>query len=170
MPKDDQSDDLCLHCKSTIEREESVLECNECHFKYHLGPCSGVTEIALRGKKTGFKELWKCQTCKGARLRTLSTPEDGKPSDGKLDVQQQLTQIMSMLSVLAPLKQQVDELVTIKQTVMDIEKSVQSMSDSYDELLKTVKDHDREIKYLRKRVSELENERRTDETDQLKKR
>ncbi|CAN7999751.1 unnamed protein product [Ixodes pacificus] len=89
---------------------------------------------------------------------------------------------MSMLSVLAPLKQQVDELVTMKQTVMDIEKSVQSMSDSYDELLKgtltgylcsprflKVKDHDSEIKDLKKRVSELENEKRNDETNQLKK-
>ncbi|CAN7999755.1 unnamed protein product [Ixodes pacificus] len=169
MPKDDDTDDLCLHCKTSIEEEESVLECNECHFKYHLGPCSGVTEIALRGKKPGFKELRKCQTCKGARLRIRSTPEDGQPSDEKLDVQQQLTQTMSMLSVLAQLKQQVDELVTMKQTVMDIEKSVQSTLDSYDELLKKVKDHHSEIKDLRKRVSELENEKRNDETNQLKK-
>lgn len=169
MPKDDDTEDLCLHCKTSIRKEDSVLECNECHSKYHLGPCSGVTEIALRGKRPGFKELWKCQTCKGARLRLQSTPEGGQPSHEKLDVQQQLTQIMSMLSVLAPLKQQVDELVTMKQTVMDIEKSVQSMSDSYDELLKKVKDHDSEIKDLKKRVSELENEKKNDETNQLKK-
>ncbi|CAN7951845.1 unnamed protein product [Ixodes pacificus] len=169
MPKDDDTDDLCLHCKTSIGKEESALECHECHYKYHLGPCSGVTENALRGKRPGFKELWKCQTCKGARLRIRSTPEDGQPSAEKLDVQQQLAQIMSMLSVLAPLKQQVDELVTMKQTVMDIEKSVQSMSDSYDELLKKVKDHDSKIKDLKKRVSELENEKRNDETNQLKK-
>lgn len=169
MSRNNDTDDLCLHCKSLIDEADGFLECNECNFKYHLGTCAGVTETSLRGKKPGFIETWKCQTCKGAKVRTRSTLEDKPTKDDTPDVQQQLTQIMGMLKVLAPLKQQVDELVTMKQTVMDIEKSVQTMSDNYDEVLKKMKEHDSEIKVLRKRVNELEKERKTDETAQLKK-
>ncbi|CAN7995616.1 unnamed protein product [Ixodes hexagonus] len=43
------------------------------------------------------------------------------------------------------------------------------MSDNYDEVLKKVKEHDSEIRELRKKVDELEQERKTDETAQLKK-
>ncbi|CAN7942042.1 unnamed protein product [Ixodes hexagonus] len=74
-----------------------------------------------------------------------------------------------MLAILAPLKRQVDELVVMKETAMHIEKSVQAMSDNYDEVLKKVKEHDSEIKELRKKVNQLEQERKTDETAQLKK-
>lgn len=164
MPKND----LCLHCKTEIEDHDLVLTCNECQFSYHIGNCSGVTEIALRGKKPGFKETWKCQTCRGSKARTRSTQDDKQSFEEPSDVQQQLTRIMGMLTVLAPLKQQVDELLEIKETVMHIEKSVKLMSDSYDEVLKKMKEHDSDIKELKKKVNELEQERKTDETAQIK--
>ncbi|CAN7945795.1 unnamed protein product [Ixodes pacificus] len=169
MAKHKDDDDFCFHCKGQIDDDDGVLECSECRFRYHIGTCAGVTEKSLRGKKPGFKEIWKCKTCLSARARTRSTLEDGQSKDESPDVQQQLTRIMGMLTILAPLKQQVDELVGMKQTVMDIEKSVQAMSDNYDEVLRKMKEHDSEIKELRKKVNQLEQERKTDETNQLKK-
>ncbi|XP_042150253.1 uncharacterized protein LOC121838222 [Ixodes scapularis] len=76
---------------------------------------------------------------------------------------------MGMLTILAPLKRQVEVLVGMKQTVMDIEKSVQAMPDNYDEVLRKMKEHDSEIKELRKKVNQLVQERKTDKTTELKK-
>lgn len=173
MTKAINDGDLCFHCKTTIGEDDDTLKCNECHLSYHLGTCAGVTETALRGKKPGFVETWKCQTCRGAKPKIRSNAGDKLSKEDKQgkesqDVQSQLAHIMSMLTVLAPLKVQVDELVTMKDTVMQIEKSVQNMSDQYDEVLKKMKEHDSEIKILKKRVNELENEQKNDETAQLK--
>lgn len=169
MSNSDDVDDVCLHCKKIIYDDNTVLQCTECHFSYHLGTCAGLTEKSLRGKKPGFKETWKCQTCLGAKAKLRSTHEDVSATKVTPDVQQQLTQITSMLAILAPLKQRVDELAVMKETVMHIEKSVQAMSDNYDEVLKKMKEHDSEIKQLKKKVSQLEQDRKTDETAQLKK-
>lgn len=162
-------DHLCLHCNKSIEDKDDVLECTECHFSYHLGNCAGVTKQALRGKKTGFKAAWKCQTCHVAKSKTRITQEDKQERDETSTVQKQLKEIMGMLAVLTPLKEKVDELATMKQTVLEIEKSVQSMSDNYDDVLKKMKEQDDELKELRKRVTKLENERKPEETVELKK-
>lgn len=165
MARANDLDERCLTCKKSIEdnEKESVLKCCECHFCYHLGACSGTNESTFRGKKTGCKETWKCQTCRGAKVRTRSNTDD------TTNIQKQLTEMTRMLAVLTPLKQQVDELMTVKQTVLDIEKSMQTMSDKYDEVLKKMMEQDTEIKELKKRITVLEKEKATDETSQLRK-
>lgn len=78
-----------------------------------------------------------------------------------------LTDINNKLSAILTLHAKVDALMEMKATVDAIERSVQLMSDNYDELLSQIQEQEKEILELKKRVTEVESSKDV-EVKQLK--
>lgn len=125
--------------------------CIECEFPYHVGKCSGLTEQAVN-KKTFDKKSWKCATCTMGALRSRQAPENQMKQ-----IQDQLTGITKSLSCLSDIKNNVDKLLSMKDTVDSIESAVEMLSSKYDEILQHMTENDKEIKDMKKRVTCLEN-------------
>lgn len=168
MARGNACNDICLTCRIALESDTVGVQCVECGYKYHLGNCSGVTDAAFRNKKQNYVDTWKCQTCRAAKARSKSAQEEKDRNTEGAELQSQLAEIAKTLAILGPLKEKVDELASIKGTVLEIEKSIQLMSDQYDKILKKMSDQERETTELKRRVENLEKSQKTDEVAKLK--
>lgn len=151
----DEGDTACIACDEPLPKNDALMCCAECEFSFHLGACSGVSKSAFKKKSTASKETWTCLTCKKAKARSDPVGEDPKSSNEK-DDGNTLAEISRKLSVLMTLHAKVDTLIEMKNTVDGIERSVQVMSDQYDELLTEVKQQKKEISDLKKRIERVE--------------
>lgn len=134
--------DVCTKCNESLPDDGSSLTCVVCDYPYHWGICSGITD-ATKNTKT-FRRTWRCQTCVTVQSRGGHSTQPKK--DTEVDV----------LGLLAVMNKKLDSLLTLKETVDGIERSVQLMSDNYDEVLKRINQQDRDVKDLRKRVEVIE--------------
>lgn len=133
---------VCTKCNESLPDDGSPLTCVVCNYPYHWGICSGTTD-ATKNTKT-FRRTWRCQTCVTVQSRGGQSTQPMK--DTEVDV----------LGLLAVMNKKLDSLLTLKETVDGIERSVQLMSDNYDEVLKRINQQDRDVKDLRKRVEVIE--------------
>lgn len=147
-------DKICAACSKAIPAKGRVMECSECSNLFHLGKCSGVSEAAAKGKAEAFFEVWKCGTCYSSRLRGAG---GGKEGD-EVNIPVILSAILARLEKLEHLPEKVD----------NIDKSINMMSEKYDEVLKTMARQEAEIKELRKRVVVLESCSNNEEVNHLK--
>lgn len=148
-------ENVCPSCSEQVKRTELKLDCSECKYNYHLLPCSGVSEATFISKGNALRKSWKCQTCKTAKSRGIqSAKEENAPEE-----------IPNITVMLSAINAKLDSLMSLKETVGGIEKSMQEMSDKYEEVLREMKEHSKEMKQLKKRVERLE---RTDAEMEIK--
>ncbi|CAN7939016.1 unnamed protein product [Ixodes hexagonus] len=62
-----------------------------------------------------------------------------------------------MLMLLGPLEKKIDELASLKETVQEIERKVQKMSDIYDEAMKKLTVQEAEMSEIKQRVKNRRN-------------
>lgn len=135
--------DVCPKCNREVPDIDSGLTCLECGYAYHLSPCSGISEATFKAKGSALRKIWRCPTCKVVKSRGDS---QGAKEDSELN----------LAIMLASINGKLDSLMSLKETVSAIEKSIQVMSDKYDEVLKDLAEQKRETKHLKKRVETLE--------------
>lgn len=140
----------CLACDESLPVDGSLLICSDCGFSYHLGTCSGVPESTFKTKRDSFKKGWNCATCRTSKAR------GGHSKKQESEIGSQLAEINRKLMELLPLKEKVDALLAVKETVSKIESSVQLMSDKYDEVIAQLKTNAKDITNLKKRMDGLE--------------
>lgn len=133
-----------------MHEDEPSVKCAECAAVYHFGKCAGVTEKSFRGKNVSAKETWRCPTCRSATPRAESRGSVEPEIDINL--------------VLASINQKLDSLPRLTEKVEAMEKSLQFMSNKFDEFELKFSRQDNEIKELKKRVTELEDK---DDTNQV---
>lgn len=131
------------------------MNCSECNFLFHVGACSGVTEETFNSKRDSYKKAWKCDACKGVTQKAKA--EDEKQTFER-DLAQKLAQIEAKLDCLLELPKKIEEL----------EKSVQHMSDKFDEFQSRLLKQENLTKELVKRVDVLENTESSKEIAQLR--
>lgn len=143
----------CLVCNELLPVDGALLFCVECGFSYHLGSCSGVAESTFKSKGDSFKESWRCSTCRKSKTRGGHGSQKQKQDP---EITAQLAEINRKLASLLPLREKVDTLLSVKETVVKIEQSMQHLSDKYDEILANVEKNGKEICDLRNRIGTLE--------------
>lgn len=137
-----------------MKEEEGCFECTGCAGTYHFGKCAGITEKSYKAKKAAARKTWRCPAC-SRRPSRAGCGEEGQDDPG-------------IAHVLASINEKLECLPFLSAKVESMELSVQVMSEQYDEVLKKMREQENEIKILKKRVNELENDRGGDETAQLK--
>lgn len=159
--------DTCLSCNELLPADGLFASCCECGYNYHLGSCSGLSEGAFRSRGKASKKAWKCITCKTVERR--GGQSTGKQKCGQDSVlAEELAAINRKLAEILPIREKVEALMEIKNTINDIESSVQTMSNKYDELLNEMKGQKKDIVHLTKRVEKLELRTTDDEVRKLK--
>lgn len=141
------------------------MQCTECRFGFHLGNCSGVPKSSVKEKKQSIslREKWVCQTCRISKTRSKPSDAQTNVSEGEHDIHKKLAQIAQMLTVLGPLEKKVDDLTSVKETVQEIERKVQRMSDRYDEAMKKLTVQEKELADIKQRVIKMEETQPKDE-------
>ncbi|CAN7943129.1 unnamed protein product [Ixodes hexagonus] len=158
MASGSESGDVCLNCNQELDGDGKDMQCTECRFSYHLGNCSGVTKSSVKEKKQSIslREGWVCQTCRISKTRSKASDPKPTTPDGEHDIHKKLTEIAKMLMVLGPLEKKVDDLASVKETVQEIERKVQRMSDRYDEAMKKLTAQEAEMSEIKQRVKKIE--------------
>lgn len=141
------SDNVCPACNKLCAKGDSVIVCNECSSSYHVGSCCDVTDRSLRSKKSSVRKNWKCSDCR-----------EGKTGESDEDATDKEAMTRSVSLQLATVIRKLDELMPLKQTVHEMECSVQDMSLKFDEAMKRLDSQEKDIKSLKKRVEKIENE------------
>lgn len=136
--------DTCLCCNDELTDEDGTMKCAECGYNYHFGSCSGVSESTFKSKGEIWRKAWRCLTCRTAKSRS---------SQGEKPRQDE----SNLAAVIIGINQKLSTLMELKDTVSAIEVSVNMMSTQYDEILKQMRQHDTEIKDLKKRMTNMEN-------------
>lgn len=88
--------------------------------------------------------------------------------DREIDLANEIAEIHGKLNILLTIKEKVDALEGIIATVDTIEKSVQAMSDKYDEVIAQMKKQGADIDCLKTRVKKLEERAEEQKIDKLK--
>lgn len=158
--------DVCLACTEALPHDGAMMICLDCNYGYHLGSCSGVTENAYRKKGASTKKTWICPTCKISKERGGQASQQ-KP--GEPDIRTALSEITKKLTELACIKEKVETLLSMKSTVDNIESSVKLMSAKYDDVLDKMKEQDKEILTLKKKVEQVERRTNDGEVKALRK-
>lgn len=106
-----------------------------------------MTHRSLRSKNSSVRKHWKCSECR--QEKTGDSNEDpANHEDNAASITVQLAMVIRKL----------DQLMPLKQTVHEMECSVQNMSLKFDEAMKRLDSQERDIKSLKKRVEKIENE------------
>lgn len=132
--------DSCIKCQISIPSEECTIRCCECQGLYHLGTCSGISVSSFRTRREEQKKTWKCESCCVNRADAARLKEPPDP----------------VVAILAEISRKLDELLPLKNTVHEIEKSINMMSEKYDSVLAELTRQDSEVKSLKGRVTKLE--------------
>lgn len=106
-----------------------------------------MTDRSLRSKKSSVRKQWKCSDCR-----------EGKLGDSEEDTPGNETIPPSVSHQLATVIRKLDELLPLKQTVHEMECSIQNMSLKFDEAMQRLDSQEKDIKFLKKRVEKIENE------------
>lgn len=123
---DELSPGSCLVCGEPLPDVTKYLTCSDCGYGYHVGTCSG--ENTSKGKHKNCKSnTWKCQTCLTAKSRGVQNPEKQKPEQ-EPQLMQEIAAINNKLAAIMTIHAKVESLMSIKDTVDQIEKAVQLMS------------------------------------------
>lgn len=139
------TNDVCASCESGFDSRDQSVQCAECSASYHFGTCSSLTEKQYRSKSVALRQKWACPTCKAAKNN------DGVQSDTA--VRNETAEVRLLLCTI---NQKLDGLMPLKETVLNIERAVQMMSEKYDELLNRLENQERQTKEIHKKVDAIE--------------
>lgn len=147
--------EACLTCHEKISDSQHVT-CSSCEYDYHTGSCSGVMGRDLKKQKTdGTIRQWLCKTCENSSRRGgTSTPD--KVSKENCALKDDVVKIQTKLNALLPLIEKIDSLLELKGIAAGLQKSVEHMSDQYDQVMTRLTTQDREIAEVKVRVSRVE--------------
>lgn len=134
------NDQQCATCAEILEPDELVMSCSECLSQYHLGKCSGISEVTFKTKGEEYKKSWRCPQCRKSKM-TPTCPKENE---------------QSLAAMLLDVSGKLDDLMPLKETVSEIQASIKFMSEQYDKVLADVARQDGEIKSLKSRVLKLE--------------
>ncbi|KAH7970589.1 hypothetical protein HPB49_011480 [Dermacentor silvarum] len=162
---DDASFDFCLSWHELFTKDSIVITCSECFFVYHAGTGSGVGVAAVKAKPD-IGKTWLCPSCKTSRLRCRQNSRKPK-AEYDIDIAAKLSVMNQRLGALLPLLSKVDELMSVKETVVSIEKSVQELSSRYDTLLTVVTSQGKAISELAAREEKVESGSSAEEVREL---
>ncbi|CAN7939383.1 unnamed protein product [Ixodes hexagonus] len=160
--------DLCVLCNESLPEDGMFSRCCDCEYAYHLGACSGVSESTFKGSRgENAKKTWRCPTCRTSKARGAQAQGKDKrepePDFGKL-----LVEMNNKLGDLVTIREKVDSLILVKDTVSSIEKKVQELSDKYDQVLAQMKEQSKGISDLKNQVSNVEAQGNAEEVKRLK--
>lgn len=147
--------ETCIACDEDIESVDDLVKCKECNYPYHLKGCSGISEPFGKTRGASLRKTFTCPTCKARASRS--------GSQSTTTVQQ----TFDVATAFAELSRKLDSLMPLKEKVDNIERSVQTMSDHFDEIMKRLDNQDKELAQHRKRIEKLENAQPTEELHQL---
>ncbi|CAN8019000.1 unnamed protein product [Ixodes persulcatus] len=159
--------DLCMLCNESLPDDGMFSKCCDCEYAYHLGACSGVSESTFKSRGENAKKTWRCPTCRTSKARGAQAHSKDK-REPELDFGKLLLEMNNKLGDLVTIREKVDSLMSVKDTVSNIEKRVQELSDKYDQVLAQMKEQSKEISDLKKRVSNVETQSSTEEVKRLK--
>lgn len=145
--------EACLSCSKPLPGNGQFLICCECERFCHAGSCSGVTAKVFKKMSRDKKSAWRCSTCVSSESDASLENTEGK---GRNNVGEELSNISEKLALLLPLTVKVDALLGMKVTVDAIEKSVQLLSDKYDEFVERLDSQDKAIANLEERLEKVE--------------
>lgn len=147
----EDENDVCSSCDRDCLGGQCLL-CSTCEYSYHFGDCSGIAESTYKSKGENWKKAWRCVTCRNVK------PKGSQSAKHKHD---------DLAIVLAAIHEKLDGLTTLKTTVEKIEQSVELMSAKYDEILGEMRNQNKEIATLKKRVDCIESRERSFGSDQV---
>ncbi|CAN8028405.1 unnamed protein product [Ixodes persulcatus] len=139
----------------------------DCEYAYHLGACSVVSGSTFKSRGENAKKTWRCPTCRTSKSRGAQAQSKDK-REPELYFGKLLLEMNNKLGDLVTIREKVDSLMSVKDTVSNIEKKVQELSDKYDQVLAQMKEQSKEISDLKKRVSNVETQSSTEEVKRLK--
>lgn len=135
----------CPTCNDAIKSDELSVACGECSHCFHIGTCAGISEKQYKKKSESARQKWVCSTCKDSGKSVEIT--EGRP-EAEVDIR----------SILSGISEKLDELLPLRETVPNIERSIQLMSDKYDEMLTRLAAQEKDTKEIRKRLERLEQD------------
>lgn len=165
------SDRDCLACMSAISPESQYLQCSECKHAYHAGKCSGVSKSNLKQMNLDELQRWSCPTCATRKSKLASSQNDTDNSGGLddhslADIMAKLDVILSRIDTLE--KKQEEQLAKHEATnskleeqggtIQGIESSLELLSSKYDDILRNIESQGSEIKELKKKTADLEEQ------------
>lgn len=146
------------------------MKCCDCSSLYHLGKkCSGVADGTFKGMSAGKHEKWRCLPCRDGQgkpnVNTDSPLSQAEPS-GFLE---QLSAVHQKLDLLLSLKDTVDDMLpkidallamkltvdTMRNSMNEVQESLNFVSSQYDSLLKSTKAQDKVVKELQTETKAL---------------
>lgn len=153
----------CIACWKTISRDGRLMRCSECRHSYHLGQCSGIADNTFTTMGPSKREKWRCRTCRAKEGRggaDVSSQEESSVVLVQLkDLNEKIDSLMSIkanVETLLGLPSKVEELMSLKPTVErlqntvgEVQKAVEFLSNRYDTLLLTVSENERKMKELK---------------------
>lgn len=133
--------------KNTKRKElylDMPVRCGECSAFYHFVTCSSLKEKQYRSDSVASRQKWACSTCKTAKSKDAQKHVDVRHETGEIRL------------LLCSISQKFDVLMPLKETVSNIERPVQMISEQYEELLRRLENHEKENKDIQKRMGAIE--------------
>lgn len=149
----DDEAEICLACNKPIDDADGLITCKECKYPYHLVGCSGLPESSGKTRSASARKPFTCPTCKVAFSRTGSMSE--------------ARETFNVAAAFVELTKKLDSLLPVREQVNNIELSMQTMSDHFDEIMQRLDRQDKEITQLRRRVEKIETARPNEQLQQL---
>jgi predicted RNase H-like nuclease (RuvC/YqgF family) len=129
----------CSVCCEDFGRGESYAVCSAKDCTLHW-PCSGITEKSWQSMSVPNRSKWRCPNCRKSKT------EGGTQEVTADELRRFMSTVTSKLS----------ELTNLVPLVEDLERSVQVMSDKYDEVMDKLKKSDEEMKKQNKTMREVQ--------------
>lgn len=130
-----------------------MIKCKECKYAYHVVGCSGLSDSLGKKRSASARKAFTCTTCKLASSRSGSVSED--------------REAFNVAAAFAELSKKLDSLLPLREQVNNIELSMQTMSDHFDEIMERLDSQDKEMSQLRKRIEKIETTRPNEQLLQL---
>ncbi|CAN7939637.1 unnamed protein product, partial [Ixodes hexagonus] len=164
----------CVVCTKSVETDGRHMSCADCKGAYHLGQtCSGIADKTFTTMGQSKRDKWRCRACRGRESQT--GPSDGtEASQGVENLSAQLAAMTEKLDGLLTLKGSVDSLLSLsaqlnellsvkplveslRETVNEIQQSMDFFSADYDRLLKLATANEQTGKGLQDELSQLKS-------------
>ncbi|KAM7293529.1 uncharacterized protein ISCGN_026659 [Ixodes scapularis] len=164
----------CVACTKSVETDGRHMSCADCKGAYHLGQtCSGIADKTFTAMGQSKRDKWRCRTRRGKESQ--AGPPDGiEASQGVENLSAQLAAMTEKLDGLLTLKGSVDSLLSLsaqlnelllvkplveslRETVNEIQQSMDFFSADYDRLLKLATANEQTGKGLQDKLSQLKS-------------
>jgi len=123
---------MCGKCKLELPEDDNYAACRLCNLGYHFETCS-MKASSWRGLGRPGQANWVCPSCRSKERSHSQSLEDDSVADG--------------------ISAKLDSLMQMKNSIIEIEKSMTYHSAHYEEILKELKDLRKENAGLKEEVN-----------------